>query len=130
MGRGAGSIACRWPRGAHVVDFGNPSGHHCAKLLRPPVGQSMPQGGPCTNLLQTRSVATRCRCETPVFSSSEMSSSRLRPGVPILVAAWQHLVRRNLPVGLLVLGSPAGIETLRGHPAMGFISRAECVVQD
>lgn len=50
--------------------------------------------------------------------------------VPILVAAFQHLVRRGRPVGLLVVGSADGIDALRRHPAMGFLSRAECVAHD
>jgi hypothetical protein len=54
----------------------------------------------------------------------------LPPGVPILVAAFQHLVRRGLPVGLLVVGPADGIDALISHPAMGFLSRAECVVHD
>jgi hypothetical protein len=54
----------------------------------------------------------------------------LPPGVPVLVAAFQHLVRRGLPVGLLVVGSADGIDALSRHPAMGFLSRAECVVHD
>jgi hypothetical protein len=51
----------------------------------------------------------------------------LPPGVPVLVAAFQHLVRRGRPVGLLVVGSADGIDALRRHSAMGFLSRAECV---
>jgi hypothetical protein len=54
----------------------------------------------------------------------------LPPGVPLLVGAFQHLVRRGLPVALLVLGTPDGIDALRRHPAMGFLSRAERVVHD
>lgn len=49
-------------------------------------------------------------------------------GVPVLVAAFQHLVRRGQPVGLLVVGSADGIDALCRHQAMGFLSRAECVV--
>ncbi|MCW2135151.1 hypothetical protein B0G38_004340 [Arthrobacter sp. VKM Ac-2550] len=47
--------------------------------------------------------------------------------VPVLIGAFQHLVSRGLPVGLLVAGTPAGIRGLRAHPAMGFLSRAEAV---
>lgn len=54
----------------------------------------------------------------------------LPPGVSILVAAFQHLVRRGQPVGLLVMGTTDGIDALRRHPAMGFLSRAECIVHD
>ncbi|WP_133247468.1 hypothetical protein [Arthrobacter sp. H-02-3] len=54
----------------------------------------------------------------------------LPPGVPILVAAFQHLVRRGRPVGLLLVGPADGIDSLRRHPAMGFLSRAEFVVYD
>ncbi|MFF2246197.1 hypothetical protein ACFVTM_18705 [Arthrobacter sp. NPDC058130] len=54
----------------------------------------------------------------------------LPPGVPVLVAAFQHLVRRGQPVGLLVVGPPEGLDALRKHPAMGFLSRAEWVVHD
>jgi hypothetical protein len=54
----------------------------------------------------------------------------LPPGVPVLVAAFQQLVRRGQPVGLLVLGTPDGIDALSRHPAMGFLSRAEYVVHD
>jgi hypothetical protein len=53
----------------------------------------------------------------------------LPPELPTVVAAFQHLVRRGRPVGLLVVGSADGIDALRRHPAMGFLSRAECVVQ-
>lgn len=54
----------------------------------------------------------------------------LPPEVPALVASVQHLVRQGLPVGLLVVGSADGIDELRRHPALGFLSRAECVVHD
>jgi hypothetical protein len=47
--------------------------------------------------------------------------------IPILVGAFQHLVREGMQVGLLVTGTPAGIRQLRLHPAMGFLSRAESV---
>ncbi|PVZ52608.1 hypothetical protein [Arthrobacter sp. H-02-3] len=50
------------------------------------------------------------------------------PGaVPVLVGAFQHLIQRDLPVALLVIGTVRGIRALRGHPAMGFLSRAESV---
>lgn len=49
----------------------------------------------------------------------------LRVAVPVLIGAFQHLVRRGLLVGILVIGSPAGIRALRQDASMGFISRAE-----
>lgn len=49
----------------------------------------------------------------------------LRVAVPVLIGGFQHLVRRELLVGILVIGSPAGIRALRRDPSMGFISRAE-----
>lgn len=54
----------------------------------------------------------------------------LRVEVVVLIGAFQHLVRRSLPVGMLAVGSPAGIRALRRHPGMGFLSRAESVIQD
>lgn len=53
----------------------------------------------------------------------------LPTAVPVLVGAFQHLVQRDLPVGLLVVGTTQGIRVLRSHPAMGFLSRAESVIQ-
>lgn len=47
--------------------------------------------------------------------------------VPVLVGSFQHLVTQGLRVGLLVAGTPEGIQELRRHPAMGFLSRAESV---
>lgn len=54
----------------------------------------------------------------------------LRTGVVVLIGAFQHLVRPSLPVGMLAVGSLAGIRSLRRHPGMGFLSRAEAVIQD
>ncbi|WP_018775266.1 hypothetical protein [Arthrobacter sp. 131MFCol6.1] len=54
----------------------------------------------------------------------------LREEVVVLIGAFQHLVQRSLPVGMLAVGSPAGIRALRRHPGMGFLSRAESVIQD
>jgi hypothetical protein len=54
----------------------------------------------------------------------------LSPSVPVLISEHQLHIRRNLPVGLLIVGSPAGIKALRRHPGLGFLSRAEWVVQD
>jgi hypothetical protein len=54
----------------------------------------------------------------------------LSPSVPVLIGLFQLHIRRNLPVGLLIVGSPAGIKALRRHPGLGFLSRAEWVVQD
>jgi hypothetical protein len=53
----------------------------------------------------------------------------IAPAVANLVAAFQHLVRRGLPVGLLV-GTIEGIASLRKDPALGFLDRAESVLQD
>jgi len=50
--------------------------------------------------------------------------------VPGLIGAFQHLVRRDLPVGMVAVGSPEGIRALRRHQALGFLNRAEWVVQD
>lgn len=49
--------------------------------------------------------------------------------VPTVVGGYKHLVRRGLRVGLLVVGSSARIKALRGHPAMGFLSRADWVYE-
>jgi hypothetical protein len=54
----------------------------------------------------------------------------LSPSVPVLIGLFQLHIRRNLHVGLLIVGSPSGIKALRRHPALGFLSRAEWVVQD
>lgn len=51
----------------------------------------------------------------------------LPDAVPVLVGAFQHLVTEGRQVGLLVTGTPKGIQELRRHPAMGFLSRAESV---
>ena len=53
----------------------------------------------------------------------------LPTAIPVLVGAFQHLVQRDLPVGLLVVGTTRGIRALRSNPAMGFLSRAESVMQ-
>ena len=49
----------------------------------------------------------------------------LRAAVPVLIGEFQHLTRRGLFVGMLVMGSPAGIRALKQEPSMGFLSRAE-----
>lgn len=54
----------------------------------------------------------------------------LPPAVPVLIGAHQLNISRGLPVGLLIVGSPAGIKGLRRHPGLGFLSRAEWVVQN
>lgn len=54
----------------------------------------------------------------------------LGTAVPVLIGAHQLNISRGLPVGLLIVGSPAGIKALRRHPALGFLSRAEWVVQN
>jgi hypothetical protein len=54
----------------------------------------------------------------------------LREEIPGLIGAFQHLFRRDLPVGMVAVGSPEGIRALRRHQALGFLSRAEWVVQD
>lgn len=54
----------------------------------------------------------------------------LAPAVPVLIGAHQLNIRRGFPVGLLIVGSPAGIRALRRHPGLGFLSRAEWVVQN
>lgn len=41
-----------------------------------------------------------------------------------ICAAHQHRIREDTQSGLLVIGTPAGIASLRMHPAMGFLSRA------
>ncbi|WP_459385244.1 hypothetical protein [Arthrobacter humicola] len=48
-----------------------------------------------------------------------------RDAVPVLIGAFQHLVRRGLFVGMLVIGPPAGISALRRQPGMGFLDCAE-----
>lgn len=53
----------------------------------------------------------------------------LPPAVPVLMGAFQLLVQRDLPVVLLVVGTTRGIKALRLHPGMGFLSRAESVIQ-
>ncbi|BBE22599.1 hypothetical protein MN0502_14820 [Arthrobacter sp. MN05-02] len=49
--------------------------------------------------------------------------------VPVLVGAYQHLVRRGLRVGMLVVGSPAGIKALRRHPGMDFLGLADVMTE-
>lgn len=49
----------------------------------------------------------------------------LRVAVPVLIGEFQHLVQRGLLVGMLVIGSPAGIRALRRQAPMGLINRAE-----
>lgn len=53
----------------------------------------------------------------------------LAPSVPVLIGAHQLHITRNLPVGLLIVGSPAGVKALRRHPGLSFLSRAEWVEQ-
>ncbi|CAH0135584.1 hypothetical protein SRABI26_00336 [Arthrobacter sp. Bi26] len=48
----------------------------------------------------------------------------LRPAVPLLVGGFQQLVMKNLFVGMLVMGSPAGIKALR-RQGLGLVNRAE-----
>ena len=54
----------------------------------------------------------------------------LAPAVPVLIGAHQINITRSLQVGLLIVGSTAGIKALRRHPGLGFLSRAEWVVQN
>lgn len=49
--------------------------------------------------------------------------------VPVLIGAFQHLVQRDLPAVLLVVGTTRGIKALRLDPGLGFLSRAESVIQ-
>ena len=53
----------------------------------------------------------------------------LREEIAVLISAFQLLVQTSLPVGMLAVGSPAGIRALRRHPGLGFLSRAESVNQ-
>lgn len=53
----------------------------------------------------------------------------LPEAVPVLVGAFQLLVQRDLPVVLLVVGTRRGIKALRLHPSLGFLGRAESVIQ-
>lgn len=50
-------------------------------------------------------------------------SGKLAPQVSAAVAAFQHLVRADLQVALLVLGAPKVIQALRREPALGWLSR-------
>lgn len=52
---------------------------------------------------------------------------RLAPELVSAVAAFQHLVRDDLPVALLVVASPRAIHSLRSEPALGWLSRAEAI---
>lgn len=54
----------------------------------------------------------------------------LRVEVVVLISSFQLMVQRSLPVGMLAVGSPAAIRALRRHPGLGFLSRAESVIQD
>jgi hypothetical protein len=54
-------------------------------------------------------------------------SSRLAPEFVSAVAAFQHLVTRDLPVALLVVASPQAIQSLRREPAFGWLSRADAI---
>lgn len=49
--------------------------------------------------------------------------------VPVLIGAFQHLVQRDLPVGLLVVATTRGTRALRLHQGLGFLSRAETLTQ-
>jgi hypothetical protein len=49
----------------------------------------------------------------------------LQVAVPVLIGGFQHLVQRGLLVGMLVIGSPAGVRALRRQAPMGLINRAE-----
>ncbi|WP_139164242.1 hypothetical protein [Arthrobacter sp. ok362] len=48
-----------------------------------------------------------------------------RVEVSVLLGAFQHLLQRGLLVGLLVVGSPAGIKALRRETSLGLLNRAE-----
>lgn len=48
-----------------------------------------------------------------------------RVAVSVLLGGFQHLVQRGLLVGLLVVGSPAGIKALRRETSLGLLNRAE-----
>lgn len=45
--------------------------------------------------------------------------------VPVLIGAFQHLVRRGLLVGMLVIGSDTGIKALRRQAGMDLLATAE-----
>lgn len=51
-------------------------------------------------------------------------TTALAPEVTDAVAAFQHLVTRDLQVALLVLATPEVIRLLRREPALGWLSRA------
>lgn len=55
--------------------------------------------------------------------------SPLPVAVPVLIGAFQHLVQRDLPVALLVVGTVQGVRAMRRHPGLGFLSRAESVIR-
>lgn len=42
-----------------------------------------------------------------------------------MVAGFQHLIRRGLPVALVVVGTPSGVRVLRRHAALGWLARSE-----
>jgi hypothetical protein len=48
-----------------------------------------------------------------------------RVALSVLLGGFQHLVQRGLLVGLLVVGSPAGIKALRRETSLGLLNRAE-----
>lgn len=54
-------------------------------------------------------------------------SRRFAPELVSAVAAFQHLVTRDLPVALLVIASPQAIQSLRREPALGWLSRADVI---
>lgn len=54
-------------------------------------------------------------------------TGRLAPELVSAVAAFQHLVRDDRPVALLVVASPKAIQFLRREPAFGWLSRAEAI---
>lgn len=53
----------------------------------------------------------------------------LPTAVPVLIGAFQLLVQTDLPVVLLVAGTTRGIKALRLDPGLGFLSRAESLIQ-
>jgi hypothetical protein len=55
--------------------------------------------------------------------------ARLRVELLVLISAFQLLVQRSFPVGVLAVGSRAGIRALC-HPGVGFLGRAESAIQD
>lgn len=57
----------------------------------------------------------------------QSATSPLPPELVSAVATFQHLVRDDLPVALLVVASPKAILALRREPALGWLSRAEAI---